>query len=194
MSQIKSLFDIDTEISVTRTKTDKGKLFSTDPPVCYKCFEERCREEEKEELSAEISTKDKKIESLEKSNIESETKIEKMKNEYLADVTSNNDLNIESQAKWDKTKQAEALIAESATKIEELENKLEEMKKENETIETKCKSTEETLSKFKDQTREILRKSKEKNTDTVKEVASKNNFIKHLEIQMETLKKDLKVA
>ena len=42
------------------------------------------------------------------------------------------------------------------------------MKKENETIETKCKSTEETLSKYKDQTREILRKSKEKITDTVK--------------------------
>ena len=68
------------------------------------------------------------------------------------------------------------------------------MKKEKETIETKCKSTEETLSKYKDQTIEILRKSKEKITDTVKEVASKNNFIKHLEIQMETLKKDLKVA
>ena len=64
--------------------------------------------------------------------------------------------------------EAEALIAESATKIEELENKLEELKKENETIETKCKSTEETLSKYKDQTREILRKSKEKITDTVK--------------------------
>ena len=30
--------------------------------------------------------------------------------------------------------------------------------------------------------------------DHLSEVASKNNFIKHLEIQMETLKKDLKVA
>ena len=29
--------------------------------------------------------------------------------------------------------------------IKELENKLEELKKKNETIETKCKSTEETL-------------------------------------------------
>ena len=40
-SQIKSLFDIDKEISVTRIKTDKGEFFSTDPPVCYKCFEVR---------------------------------------------------------------------------------------------------------------------------------------------------------
>ena len=38
-SQIKSLFVIDEEVSVTRTKTDKGEFLSTDPPVCHKCFE-----------------------------------------------------------------------------------------------------------------------------------------------------------
>ena len=46
-SQIKSLFAIDKEVSVTQIKTDKSEFFSTDPIVCYKCFEERCREEEK---------------------------------------------------------------------------------------------------------------------------------------------------
>ena len=69
-----------------------------------------------------------------------------------------------------------------------MENKLEELKKENETIETKCKSTEETLSKYKDQTREILRKSKEKITDTVKEKTELAEKLKNTETELETLK------
>ena len=69
-----------------------------------------------------------------------------------------------------------------------MENKLEELKKENETIETKCKSTEETLSKYKDQTREILRKSKEKITDTVKEKTELAEKLKNTEMELETLK------
>ena len=77
---------------------------------------------------------------------------------------------------------------ETSVKIEELENKLEELKKENETIETKCKSTEETLSKYKDQTREILRKSKEKITDTVKEKTELAEKLKNTEMELETLK------
>merc|ERR1712008_133889 len=63
-----------------------------------------------------------------------------------------------------------------------------ELKKENETIETKCKSTEETLSKYKDQTREILRKSKEKITDTVKEKTELVEKLKNTETELETLK------
>ena len=351
LSQIKSLFDIDKEISVTRIKTDKGELFSTDPPVCYKCFEERCREEEKEQLIAEIAAKDKKIrlklvqvgfqrvpkiKSLEMSNVEAEevvtsnnNKIQDLENnleettETLNDVKSklllqnevrqkdykdyevnlgskntaikNLEVRLETFEKYlkdevnltkslkqtnadleaklekimpenkivSKTSNIQELVelnigvktrvgkmkdsnskcliieikldeitknfqdamevisrrndkikdleeSDIAAKIElektkqELESKrndvksfetqLASLKKENETIETKCRSTEETLSKYKDRTIEILRKSKGKITDTVKEVASKNNFIKHLEIQMETLKKDLKVA
>ena len=69
-----------------------------------------------------------------------------------------------------------------------MENKLEELKKENETIETKCKSTEETLSKYKDQTREILRKSKEKIIDTVKEKTELAEKLKNTEMELETLK------
>ena len=62
------------------------------------------------------------------------------------------------------------------------------MKKENETIETKCKSTEETLSKYKDQTREILRKSKETITDTVKEKTELAEKLKNTETELEVLK------
>ena len=86
----------------------------------------------------------------------------------MAEKLKNTETELETLKESGNAGTASTSIAESATKIEELENKLEELKKENETIETKCKSTEETLSKYKDQTREILRKSKEKITDTVK--------------------------
>ena len=89
-SQIKSLFDIDKEISVTRIKTDKSEFFSTDPPVCYKCFEERVREVEKEQLIAEIAAKDKKIKSLEMSNVEAE-EVVTSNNNKIQDLENLND-------------------------------------------------------------------------------------------------------
>ena len=49
-------------------------------------------EGEKEKLIAEIAAKDKKIKYLEMLNDESEAKLEKMKNEYMVDISSKNDL------------------------------------------------------------------------------------------------------
>jgi chromosome segregation ATPase len=106
----------------------------------------------------------------------------------LAEKLKNTETELETLKESGNAGTASTSIAESATKIEELENKLEELKKENETIETKCKSTEESLSKYKDQTSEILRKSKEKITDTIKEKTEFAEKLKNTETELEVLK------
>ena len=83
--------------------------------------------------------------------------------------------------------EAEELIAQSAAKIEELETKVKELEKDKESSETKSKTTEETLSKYKDQTREILRKAKEKYTESITEKKAVEEKLKAAEEKVKTL-------
>merc|ERR1712228_855193 len=55
------------------------------------------------------------------------------------------------------------------------------------TFETKSKTTEETLSKYKDQTREILRKAKEKYTESITEKKTVEEKLKASEEKIKSL-------
>ena len=90
-------------------------------------------------------------------------------NQKLTEATSNAESQSSaSQGQSSLYLEAKKLLNQSANEIEKLEATVKVLQVEKEFLETKNKTTEETLSKYKDETREILREAKEKYDETCK--------------------------